>query len=197
MLPYNGGMSETAFTSLSGQLLVAMPSMGDPNFERGVTLLCQHNDEGAVGLMVNRPAEFTFPRVLDQLDMPTDRDDIKTVQVLMGGPMQPERGFILHPAGDGEWESSHRINEHWAITTSRDILLAMATGKGPRQALLALGYAGWGAGQLEQELAENAWLTVAATSQILFDIDADDRWQAATRLMGFDSHQLSQHVGHA
>lgn len=192
-----GGMSDTSFTSLSGQLLVAMPSMDDPNFERGVMLLCQHNDEGAVGLVVNKAAEFPFAKVLEQLELSSDGDAIDQVPVLIGGPLQPERGFILHSADDGDWESSHKINAQWAITTSRDILVAMSDGKGPLPALLALGYAGWGAGQLEQELADNAWLTVAATPQILFETDIDDRWHAATRLMGFDSHQLSPHVGHA
>lgn len=196
-MPYNGSMSDKSFTSLSGQLLVAMPGMSDPHFARGVTLLCQHNAEGAVGLMVNRAADFTFDKVLEQLDLGSERDDIDHVPVLIGGPLQPERGFILHPADTCEWESSHRIDGHWAITTSRDILSAMAAGSGPRQALLALGYAGWAAGQLERELADNAWLTVTATTGILFDTDVDDRWQAATRLMGFDSHQLSPHIGHA
>mgnify|MGYP002713044480 CR=1 FL=1 len=196
-MPYNGGMSEKSFTSLSGQLLVAMPGLTDSNFVRGVTLLCQHNDEGAVGLVINKAADFTFDKVLDQLDLDSDLAQVDRVPVLIGGPLQPERGFIVHPADDGQWESSHRIDGHWAITTSRDILAAMAAGEGPRHALLALGYAGWGAGQLEQELAENSWLTVSATSQILFDTEVDERWQAATRLMGFDSHQLSPHIGHA
>ncbi len=196
-MPYNGGMSGKSFTSLSGQLLVAMPGMSDPNFARGVTLLCQHNKDGAVGLVVNKAADFTFNKVLEQLDLDNSRQGIDQVPVLIGGPLQPERGFIVHPADDGDWESSHRIDGHWAITTSRDILAAMAAGTGPRHALLALGYAGWSAGQLEQELADNAWLTVSATTQILFDTEVDERWQAATRLMGFDSHQLSPHVGHA
>lgn len=174
-----------------------MPSMDDPNFERGVMLLCQHNDEGAVALVVNKAAEFPFAKVLDQLELNSDGDGIDQVPVLIGGPLQPERGFILHRADDGDWEASHKINAQWAITTSRDILVAMSAGTGPQPALLALGYAGWGAGQLEQELADNAWLTVAATPQILFETDVDDRWPAATRLMGFDSHQLSPHIGHA
>lgn len=186
-----------SFTSLSGQLLIAMPGLDDPNFARGVMLLCQHNDEGAVALVVNKAADFPFARVLEQLELDSDAEGIDQVPVLIGGPLQPERGFILHPAGDGDWESSHNINAKWAITTSRDILVAMADGTGPQQALLALGYAGWSAGQLEQELVDNAWLTVEATPQILFDTDVDDRWQAATRLMGFDSHQLSTHIGHA
>lgn len=190
-------MSVDSFQSLSGQLLVAMPNLDDPGFSRGVTLLCQHDAQGAVGLLINRPADFQFRDVLGQLQLSSDRKDINRFPVLIGGPVQPERGFVVHPAAQGEWDSSYRINEHWAITTSRDILAAIARGEGPDQALMILGYAGWGAGQLEQELLDNAWLTAAADRQILFDTAMEQRWQAATRSMGFDSHQLSPHVGHA
>lgn len=196
-MPYNEPMSNVPFTSLSGHLLVAMPGMTDPHFAHGVTLLCQHSTDGAVGLLVNKAANFDFGKVLDQLDLVTEREELKQTPVLIGGPLQPERGFILHPADDKPWGSSHLVSEQWAITTSRDILEAMARGDGPDQALLVLGYAGWAPGQLEQELADNAWLTVEASSAILFDIDVDQRWQAATRLMGFDGHQLSSHIGHA
>lgn len=189
-------MSKTSFPSLSGQLLVAMPSLADPNFERSVTLLCQHDESGAVGLVINRPASFDFDRVLEQLDLKRGAADIE-VPVFVGGPVQPERGFVLHRAGGPDWDSSHAIGARWSITTSRDILAALADGSGPQPALLVLGYAGWTAGQLEQELGENAWLTAAATEQILFEIDPGQRWQAATQSLGFDSHQLSGHAGHA
>lgn len=190
-------MSEKPFPSLSGQLLVAMPALADPHFERSVTLLCQHDENGAVGLIINRPTKLSFANVLEQLDLPRGGRQAMDIPVLFGGPVQPERGFIVHPAGTDRWESSHRINDAWAITTSRDILTALADGSGPQPALLVLGYAGWSAGQLEQELSDNAWLTAAATPGILFDTGIDERWEAATRSIGFDSHQLSHHVGHA
>lgn len=196
-MAYNESMSEQPFQSLSGQLLVAMPGMADPSFQGSVTLICQHDQNGAVGLTVNRPADFGFASVLNQLDLASDPEHTGRVPVLIGGPVQPERGFVLHHASEDGWESSHVIDGQWAITTSRDILVAMAGGNGPEEAALALGYAGWSAGQLEQELADNAWLTVAATSQILFRTDIAQRWHAATQLLGFESHQLSSHVGHA
>ncbi len=190
-------MNNAPFPSLSGHLLVAMPTLDDPNFERGVTLICQHDENGAVGLMINRPADFGFERVLQQLNLANRPLHDINVPVLMGGPVQPERGFIVHPAGMGHWESSHDIDARWAITTSRDILASLANNDGPEPALLVLGYAGWAAGQLERELSDNAWLTAEATEQILFHTEAGQRWQAATRSLGFDSHQLSHHVGHA
>lgn len=190
-------MHKTTIPSLSGQLLVAVPGMADGNFDRSVTLVCQHDQNGAMGLVMNRAADFGFDKVLDQLGLESTRDDAAKVAVLTGGPVQPERGFVLHRSGDGEWDASHTVNDAWTVTTSHDILAAMAAGRGPSNALLLLGYAGWGAGQLEQELADNAWLTVPATDGILFHTQVEQRWQGATRLMGFDSHQLSQHVGHA
>lgn len=182
--------------SLSGQLLIAMPAMGDPNFERGVTLLCQHGEDGAVGLMINRPSDFQLSDILEQMHITCVRDDIDDIPVLIGGPVQPDRGFVLHPQG-GDWDSSFAINEHWAITTSRDILAAIAAGKGPEQALLMLGYAGWESGQLEEELCANAWLLTEAVDRILFSTDIAKRWHAATALVGIEAHQLTHYVGHA
>ncbi|HET8899797.1 MAG TPA: YqgE/AlgH family protein [Rhodanobacteraceae bacterium] len=189
-------MSSDTLPSLSGQLLIAMPAIGDPHFERGVALLCQHDDSGAAAVLINRRSEYGFRDVLRHLDLPADHAGLDRVPVLVGGPVQPERGFVLHSA-DSQWESSYRINAQWAITTSRDILIAMAEGRGPQRALMTLGYAGWSPGQLEQELGDNAWLTVEAVDAILFDTALDERWQAATRLVGIESFQLTPYAGHA
>ena len=154
--------------TLSNQLLIAMPAMRDPNFARGVTFLCQHNEEGAMGLMVNRLSEYRLGDVLAQMNLASELTEVNDAPVLIGGPVQPERGFVLHvPAGN--WESSFRISDRICVTTSRDILIAMAEGRGPDRAVVALGYAGWSPGQLEQELRENAWLTVPAQERLLFE----------------------------
>lgn len=183
--------------SLCGQLLIAMPSMADPRFERAVTLICQHDTEGAVGLLINQPSEYQLNDVLTQLQIPHARAEANSaVPVLTGGPVQPDRGFVLHPV-DGDWESSYRINRHWAITTSRDVLAAIASDEGPPRAIMMLGYAGWGPGQLEQELLDNAWLTASATEQILFETSMEQRWQAATASLGIEPHQLLYRAGHA
>jgi putative transcriptional regulator len=183
--------------SLTGHFLIAMPGMGDPNFARGITFICQHNQDGAMGLVVNRLSDYRLGDVLQQMNMPCGRKSVASAPVLVGGPVQPERGFVLHAAGQREWESSYRINDALAVTTSRDILAAMADGDGPARGLVALGYAGWGAGQLEQELRENAWLTVQADDHILFDTALDERWGAAVALVGVNPANLTSYFGRA
>lgn len=183
--------------TLSNQLLIAMPAMRDPNFARGVTFLCQHNEEGAMGLMVNRLSEYRLGDVLAQMNLSTELSEVNDAPVLIGGPVQPERGFVLHvPCGN--WESSFRISDRICVTTSRDILIAMAEGRGPDRAVVALGYAGWSPGQLEQELRDNAWLTVPAQEGLLFDTPLDTRWEAAAALLGVSNMaQLTDYAGHA
>lgn len=183
--------------SLTGHFLIAMPGMGDPNFARGITFICQHSEDGAMGLVVNRLSDFKLGDVLEQMQMPCAREAVATTPVLVGGPVQPERGFVLHASGGREWDSSYRVNDMLTVTTSRDILAAMADGEGPRRALVVLGYAGWGAGQLEQELRENAWLTVQADDRILFDTALDDRWGAAVALVGINPANLTSYSGRA
>ncbi len=183
--------------TLTGHFLIAMPGMGDPNFARGITFICQHSEDGAMGLVVNRLSDFRLGDVLRQMHMPCERKDVATAPVLVGGPVQPERGFVLHTSGKREWDSSYRVNDLLTVTTSRDILAAMADGEGPERALVALGYAGWGAGQLEQELRENAWLTVQADDRILFDTALDDRWGAAVALVGINPANLTSYSGRA
>ena len=186
-----------ANASLAGSFLIAMPGMGDPNFARGITYVCQHSSDGAMGLVVNRASEFTLGDVLKQMHMPCERERLAATAVLVGGPVSPERGFVLHAAGSREWDSSYRVNANLAVTTSRDILAAMADGDGPPRALVALGYAGWGAGQLEQELLDNAWLTVPADERVLFDTALDERWAAAVALVGINPANLASYSGRA
>ena len=186
-----------ATPSLAGHFLIAMPGMGDPNFARGITFICQHDEDGAMGLVVNRLSDYKLGDVLQQMHMPCERVEVAAAPVLMGGPVQPERGFVLHAPGEREWDSSYHVNATLAVTTSRDILAAMADGEGPPRVLVTFGYAGWGAGQLEQELRDNAWLTVRASARVLFDTPLDDRWTAAIALVGINPANLTSYSGRA
>lgn len=173
-----------------------MPAMDDPNFAQGVTLLCQHNDEGAMGLMINRVSEFTLGEVLEQMQIATESKQLADIPVLIGGPVQPDRGFVLHD-DPREWSSTLRFGNGLAVTTSRDILEAMAKGEGPKNAVITLGYAGWTAGQLEEEIVANAWLTVEADQAILFHTPITDRWQAAAKSLGINLAQVTDYSGRA
>jgi len=182
--------------SLTNQFLIAMPALADPNFHGTVTYICEHNAQGAMGIVINRPLNLTLGEVLNQMNIPPQESAIVDHPVYMGGPVQTDRGFVLHnPAGT--WHSMLRINDELGITTSKDILENIATGTGPKQMLVALGYAGWGAGQLEQELAENVWLCGPADNRIIFDTPWRQRWEAAAALMGVDLSQISNQIGHA
>lgn len=161
-----------------------------------MALLCQHDEEGAVGLLVNQLSEYRFGDVLAQMKLECRDSELADAPVLIGGPVQQERGFVLHRDA-GDWESSYRISPDWSVTTSRDILVAMAAGQGPSQAIMVLGYAGWEAGQLEQELMQNAWLTTEASNRVVFDTPLEERWSAAAGLVGIDTRQLSGYAGHA
>jgi putative transcriptional regulator len=183
-------------STLANHFLIATPSMDDPNFSRGVTLLCQHGEDGAMGLLVNRISDFTLGEVLAQMRIECSDPELAATPVLLGGPVQTERGFVLHDGGEG-WDSTLRVSAQLCVTTSRDILVSMAEGKGPKHALVALGYAGWTAGQLEEELQADAWLTVPATEAVLFHTPIEQRWQAAARLMGVDLDRLTGYSGRA
>jgi len=188
-------MTDTSF-SLTNQFLIAMPALADPNFHGTVTYICEHNDQGAMGIVINRPLDLSLGEVLGHMHLSPKTAEIAQQMVYMGGPVQTDRGFVLHhPVG--EWDSMLRINDDMAITTSKDILEKLATGDGPAQTLIALGYAGWGAGQLEQELADNAWLCGPADNRIIFDTPWEQRWKAAAALMGVDTDHLSDQIGHA
>ncbi|WP_440996455.1 YqgE/AlgH family protein [Arhodomonas sp. SL1] len=181
---------------LTNHLLIAMPALADPNFAQSVTYLCEHSEEGALGIVINRPAGLRVGELLEHLDITVTDEGIADHPVYAGGPVQRERGFVLHrPVGS--WEASRAVTDELAVTTSRDILEAIARGEGPEEWLLALGYAGWGAGQLEQELAENAWLNGPATPGLLFHQAPDERWRAAAALLGVDLNRLSSESGHA
>lgn len=188
-------MSESSY--LSGNFLIAMPNLQDPNFLRTVTFICEHNAEGAFGIIINRPLEATIGEVLDQLDIkPVATNPYLQHKVFMGGPVETERGLILHkPAG--EWKATLVHVGGLAVTSSLDIMRAIAADNPPEKFLVSLGYAGWGAGQLEQELAENAWLYGPADPAIIFDMPVAKRWDAAARLLGVDLTLLSSDVGHA
>ena len=179
--------------SLQNNFLIAMPQMHDPNFSGSLTYICEHNEYGAMGIIVNRPTELELEDVLEQLDIPCKS---RGEQVYSGGPVQIERGFILH-TGAPTWESSMPVSAELSLTTSRDILEAIGSGTGPQKYILALGYAGWGEGQLERELTENAWLTCSANLQVLFDIPDDAKFKAAVSILGIDTDQLSGQIGHA
>ena len=181
--------------TLAGHFLIAMPSLAEPPFSRSVAFLCQHDEDGAVGLLVNRLSEYRLGDVLAQLKLDCSDQELADRPVLIGGPVQQERGFVLHRE-HGHWESSYRINADWSVTTSRDILVAMAAGEGPQDALMALGYAGWSAGQLEDEIARNGWITVDAEPAVIFDTPTELRYDRALSLLGIDARMLSSEAGH-
>jgi putative transcriptional regulator len=181
---------------LEQQMLIAMPGMADPNFARSVTLLCQHSDEGAIGITINRESGYTLGEILAQLNLHCRDERVRNSPVLEGGPVASERGFVLHTPMEG-FESSLLINPDIMVTTSRDVLASIAAGTGPERFIMALGYAGWGDGQLEFEMRENAWLSVPVDSAIVFDLPLQDRWQKAVSALGIDIRQLHDVGGHA
>jgi len=185
----------TEATFLNNQLLIAMPSLQDPNFNRSVTYICEHNQYGAVGIMINRPTDTYLSYILEHLKITADEQKVKEMPLLYGGPVQQSQGFIIHrPVG--HWRSTLEISKDIAITTSQDILEAIAHGKGPEDVLIALGYAGWEAEQLEQEIRDNSWLNCPATPELLFNIPFSERWTISASLLGIDFNQLSSDVGH-
>jgi len=186
-------MFETTY--LTNHFLIAMPTLGDPNFFHTVTYICLHNEEGAMGIVINRPMDIELSELFEHMEIKSENPYANRLPVFEGGPMQPQRGFVIHqPAG--EWNAMITVNNELCITTSRDIIEAIASGRGPQKALIALGYAGWGAGQLDQEMADNAWLTTPADHQILFQTPPEQRWHAAAAAMGVDLALLSTEVGH-
>jgi putative transcriptional regulator len=186
----------TFSTSLTNHFLIAMPGLQDPNFSRTVTYVCEHTEQGAMGIVINRPMEIRLGEMLDQLDIQSKDRQVLDALVYLGGPVQPERGFVLHSGGEG-FDSTLTITPEISVTTSRDVLEAIADGRGPAQRLIALGYAGWGGGQLEQEMSANAWLSGPADGEIIFKMPAEARWQAAANLLGVDLNLMSGEAGHA
>ena len=183
-------------SNFTDQFLIAMPSLRDPNFSQTVTYICAHNEDGAMGLVINRLANCDLGEILAQMEMKPDNQSISKIPVYQGGPVHTDRGFVLHEPND-EWDSSINVSEFLNVTTSRDILHAIAESAGPRNYLIALGYAGWSAGQLEEEIKENAWLNVSAHPDIIFNTPCEQRWSSATALLGIDHYQISAGFGHA
>ena len=183
-------------TRLSNHFLIAMPSLADGNFSRSVTYICEHDDKGSLGITINRPSDILLEEIFQQLEIPCSQPHISQQPVYVGGPVQQDRGFLLH-SPVGNWDSSLQVTENIAVTTSKDILEAIARGEGPEQVIIALGYAGWGPGQLEHEMSENAWLSCPANEQILFHTPAEKRWEQAAMLLGIDLQLLSSDTGHA
>ena len=187
-------MSETE--SLCNHFLIAMPTLEDPNFHHTTTYICEHDADGALGVVINRPLDIQLGEILLHMDIHTDDVEIASRPVYMGGPVQSDRGFVLHEP-TGNWEATLKVTEDIGITSSRDILAAIAAGEGPENSLVTLGYAGWGAGQLEQELAANTWLSGPADRNIVFHTPSERRWLEAAALIGVDLHLISSEAGHA
>ncbi len=182
--------------SLRNQFLMAMPSLRDPNFHQSVSLICEHNEEGAMGIIFNRPLELTVGEVLQQMDLECEVPAVGELPIHLGGPVQSERGFVIH-SPPGDWDATLMVSDTLAVSSSKDILEDLAKGRGPEHFLVALGYAGWGAGQLERELKDNAWLNGPVDLATLFDVPAADRWHNAAQMTGIDMNLITGDVGHA
>ena len=187
-------MSQTL--NLTDHFLIAMPAMEDPYFAKSLIYIAEHNDQGALGIIVNRPVDMNLAALLEKIDVPCDAQELGNLPVYFGGPVQTDRGFVLHRP-IGEWQSTLTVNDHTGLTSSRDVLQAVARVGEPHQVLVSLGYSGWGGGQLEHELGQNAWLTVPADMRIVFDLPVADRYDAAIRLLGIEPSALFGSAGHA
>lgn len=188
--------------NLTGHFLIAMPAMTDPFFAKSVTFICTHNQEGAMGVIINRPTDVTFETLFEKINVELLNSLVAKQPVLYGGPVQPERGFVLHETAAGEWDSTIAIDENTALTTSKDILESVGMGSSPEKMLLTLGYAGWTPGQLEAEIKANSWLSVQAKDtatlhKILYETKHDDKLNATLALLGVDPAMLSDVAGHA
>ena len=183
-------------THLAHHFLIAMPAMADPYFARSVTYLCEHNEHGALGVIINRPLDITLGGLLKQVGIELKVPELAERAIHFGGPVQTDRGFVLHrPAGP--WAATLLVGNDIGLTTSRDVLEALAEGRGPAQFFITLGYAGWAPGQLEHEIAQNAWLTVPADLGILFELPVEARFDAAMSLLGLNAAKLAEDAGHA
>ncbi|RMD46616.1 MAG: YqgE/AlgH family protein [Alphaproteobacteria bacterium] len=187
---------ETTPQSLAGKLLVAMPGMGDPRFAHSVVLLCAHGEEGAMGLIVNKPSEVAFSDLLGQLGVPVP-EEAKSIRVHFGGPVELGRGFVLHSPEYRLPEGTMAVGEDFAMTATVDILRDIAAGRGPQRMLMMVGYAGWAPGQLEGEIRDNGWLVADASPELVFDLDDASKWDAAVRSLGIDPRLLAADGGSA
>jgi putative transcriptional regulator len=185
----------TDITYLNNQFIVAMPGLVDPIFFHTVTFLCQHNKDGALGIVINRPVDMKLGEIFNQMNIPIRSLQAAETPVFSGGPVHQERGFVLHTPG-GDWNATLHISDDVSLTTSRDVLEAIAAGEGPQHYLVALGYAGWSQGQLEKEMMANSWLTTPFGSQVLFETPVNLRWNAAADQIGIDINKLTTPAGH-
>ncbi len=189
-----------AEVNFTNQFLIAMPGMGGDTFAGTVVYLCEHTEKGALGLVINKPIDITLKNLFEKVELPLERDDLAQTPVYFGGPVQTERGFVLHEhqeTEDSQYSSSLKIPGGLEMTTSKDVLEALSNGAGPKKILVTLGYSGWGAGQLEDEMGRNSWINVAAAPDIIFDTPVEQRYDKALSLLGIDVHMLSQEAGHA
>ncbi len=182
--------------NLTDNFLIAMPALEDPYFSNALVYICEHNENGALGIIVNRPLDMNLAGLFEKIDIPLEQTELAGLPVYFGGPVQLDRGFVLHRP-IGHWQSTLAINSEIGLTSSRDILAAVGKDGGPAEILVSLGYSGWDAGQLEEELAQNSWLTVPAKSAILFDLPPEERLPAAMQKLGVSFSQLSDVAGHA
>jgi putative transcriptional regulator len=202
---------DSAPINLTHHFLIAMPGLEDATFSRSVVYLCEHSARGALGLVINKPSEINLKKLFDKVELPLRRDDLSDVPVFQGGPVQTERGFVLHEpmiapstvegadanANESVYASTMTIPGGLEMTTSKDVLEALSTGAGPRRVLVSLGYSAWGEGQLESELADNSWLTVGADMAVIFDTPVEQRYARALKLLGLEAWMLSPEAGHA
>jgi len=185
--------------NLANHFLIAMPSMNDPIFGGTVVYICEHNEKGVLGVVINKPTDMTMDVLFDRIDLKVAdglRPSVVNEPIMFGGPVQDDRGFVLHSPG-GRYSSSLSVTDDVAFTTSIDVLEAVANGSGPRRMLVSIGYAGWSPGQLEEEIARNGWLTVGADAHVLFDLPIEERYNAAIKLLGIDPLMLASEAGHA
>jgi len=180
---------------LSNQFIIAMPGLLDPHFQKTVTYICQHDDKGSLGVTINRPIDFTFTELAKQMEIEITVPEASDIQIYAGGPVGTNQGFVLH-SSEKAWQYSLVINKEFTLSSSRDVVQAIARGEGPEYYLVALGYSGWGAGQIENEILQNSWLNTPADKQIMFDLNYDKRWEAAALSLGIDIHLISNQAGH-
>jgi putative transcriptional regulator len=192
---FNANYDELTPGSLRDHFLIAMPGLNDSSFAHTVTYICEHSDKGAMGVVINTATPMLLKEIFSQMDL-DDLSDQGDQIVMSGGPVQPERGFVLH-SNEAKWQSTLEISPDISLTASRDIITALAAGRGPKQCLIALGYAGWGEGQLEAEIAANSWLTVPADKDVIFNTPFEERWTTAAQALGIDVNLISSTAGHA
>ena len=187
--------------NLTHHFLIAMPGLEDEAFAQSVIYMCEHSERGALGLIINKPSDINLKRLFEKVELPLEREDLTLAPVFHGGPVQTERGFVLHesmmPGEESVYASTMTIPGGLEMTTSKDVLEALATGNGPRKIFVSLGYSSWGQGQLESEISDNSWLTVAADASVIFDTPVEQRYDKALLLLGLQSWMLSPDVGHA